>query len=746
MRLTLRNLLAYMDDILDPESARIIGQKTEESEFASGLLNRIRDVTRQSKLGAPEVIDRKAALDPNTVAEYLDNTLPTDRVTDFEKACLDSDVELAEVSACHQILTLVLGEPAEVRPESRTRMYHLPETAASHTYVETAKTDTDRENRRIDTPVSIQTKHPQPRVPEYLLAARRRRRRMVLAAAIVLLVGGLGYWAFTKDQGDLVSSTEPSPVAEDPVAVMPAQPGVPTETGSVSGEPSAPSEAPTSPEPSETPTPPEPSPEVIEPASPAAPAVTATDPGTAPAEPEVQSEAMPDSVVPVTPVPVPPPAINATSETPLPVTPLEPEGTETPPAPDSGQTAGASVPPTPSDNQEAMTADPVAPESVDQGQEVARLITPDEMLLATSKQGGPFRRAVISVPLRTGQRIVSLPTSRPVIRLADKIDVGLVDGGEIHLLPPDENGTPGLEITAGRINFLPTDEAQSVSLRLRCDGVAGILSLADATTLVAMEVGRADGAIRDPLTHPAPVTAQLWGVAGDFSWTPEGGSEMKLSQPMSIDLVAGSQNAPMPLEAPAWVRNDLTGRLSHQAGGVLNRGLDPEKDDADLVLLENVVHRRKEVRELSRQCLSWIEDFGPIVEVLNDAERYAEWPNLIDLLRDSVRRSPRTAQAVREAMNVKYAPRGEELYELLWKYDVKDLPPESARKLVEYLDDSILACRVLSFRNLNHITGLGYYYRPQESELERGPSIQRWANWAERIAKSGNPEAENSTK
>lgn len=737
MRLTLRNLLAYMDDILDSESARIIGQKTEESEFASGLLNRIRDVTRQSKLGAPEVIDRKAALDPNTVAEYLDNTLPADRVTDFEKACLDSDVELAEVSACHQILTLVLGEPAEVRPESRSRMYHLPETAASHTYVETAKTEPDKEKRRVDTPVSIQTRHPQPRVPEYLLETRRRRRRMVMAAAIVLLVAGLGYWAFTKDKGDLVSSTETPPVVEEPVAVMPAQPGVPAETEPVSGEPSVPTETPTTPEPSA---------EVVEPASPATPVVAATDPGTAPAEPETQSEAVPGSVVPVTPVPVPPPAINATSETPLPVTPLEPEAPETPPAPEPGQMADASVPPAPSDNQETMVAEPVAPESVEQGQKVARLITPDEMLLASPNEEGLFRRVAISAALRTGQRIVSLPTSRPVIRLADKIDVGLVDGGEIHLLPPDENGTPGLEITAGRINFLPTDEAQSVSLRLRCDGVDGILRLADSTTLVAMEVGRADGPIKDPLTQPVPVTAQLWGVAGDFSWTPNGGTEMKLSQPMSIDLAAGPQSAPMPLEAPPWVRNDLADRLSRQASGILNRGLDPEKDDADLVFHENAVHRRKEVRELSRQCLSWIEDFGPIVEVLNDPERYAEWPNLIDLLRSSVRRSPRTAQAVREAMGVKYGPRGEELHELLWKYDVKDLPPESAEKLVEYLDDSILACRVLSFRNLNHITGLGYYYRPQESELERGPSIKRWADWAERLAKSANPEADESTK
>ena len=111
MRLTLRTLLAYLDDTLEPSQARLIGQKVAESDAAQELIARIKQVTRRRRLTSPLATGPGSKLDPNLIAEYLDNVLSPEQLAEVEETCLGSDTHLAEVAASHQILTLVLGEP-----------------------------------------------------------------------------------------------------------------------------------------------------------------------------------------------------------------------------------------------------------------------------------------------------------------------------------------------------------------------------------------------------------------------------------------------------------------------------------------------------------------------------------------------------------------------------------------------------------------------------------------------------------
>ena len=125
-QLTLRTLLAYIDDTLEPAMARQLGAKVAVSELAQELIEKIKRVTRRRGLKAPTTNDDDDGVsDPNTVAEYLSNTLDSEQVTRLEETCLQSDAHLAEVAACHQILTLILTEPVQVPPQARQRMYKL---------------------------------------------------------------------------------------------------------------------------------------------------------------------------------------------------------------------------------------------------------------------------------------------------------------------------------------------------------------------------------------------------------------------------------------------------------------------------------------------------------------------------------------------------------------------------------------------------------------------------------------------
>lgn len=125
-RLTLRTLLAYMDDTLPPADASALGKKVAESDDAKELVEKIKRVTRRRRITTPDAGGAgDDTTDPNTVAAYLDNALDSETVKGVERTCLESDPHLAEVAACHQILTLVLTEPVRVPPRAHRRMYAL---------------------------------------------------------------------------------------------------------------------------------------------------------------------------------------------------------------------------------------------------------------------------------------------------------------------------------------------------------------------------------------------------------------------------------------------------------------------------------------------------------------------------------------------------------------------------------------------------------------------------------------------
>ena len=215
MRLTLRTLLAYLDDVLDPADKEALGKKIESSEFAEDLVHRTKDTMRRLRLSAPQVVGTGMGLDPNSVAEYLDNVMPPESVGDFERICLESDMHLAEVASCHHVLTMVLGQPADIDPAAKQRMYTIPTELAERKQHRVEPSHVAVAGQPIVAPLPVSEVQRQlPRaaagsptarhaeIPEYLRASGWARVRgmllglaaMMLVAATVYIVGDMRGW------------------------------------------------------------------------------------------------------------------------------------------------------------------------------------------------------------------------------------------------------------------------------------------------------------------------------------------------------------------------------------------------------------------------------------------------------------------------------------------------------------------------------------------------------------------------
>lgn len=121
MRLTLRTLLAYLDDTLKKSDRQVIARKLTRSGPAKTLVARIRQFTGRRQLTTPPDAGLGQCFDANTIAEYLDNLLLPDQVVAIEKLCLESESHLDEITACHQILAQVQDKLPTVPPDVKQR-------------------------------------------------------------------------------------------------------------------------------------------------------------------------------------------------------------------------------------------------------------------------------------------------------------------------------------------------------------------------------------------------------------------------------------------------------------------------------------------------------------------------------------------------------------------------------------------------------------------------------------------------
>ena len=752
MRLTLRTLLAYLDGILEPGDADDLAKKIEESEFATGLVHRIRDVMRRLRLGAPSLTDRGPGLDPNTVAEYLDNTLASDRVTDFEKVCLDSDIHLAEVAAGHQILTLVLGEPAEVDEASRQRMYDV-QTLSSGTKppptlpASPAQAAASAPTLTLDLGDESGGRRPRqkPTVPEYLRERHHRPGWLPIAAAVVLaacvvvaVLKTFGQLEPGTPAGDMlvrwgvVAAPAPEVALKEPgkeegdegrgardeggetKAAAPGEQSATKPANTTAVEPSTETKGQLPPESTNT---------SAVPGLPPAAAVQpgATPPATAATPPNPKEQPT------VTPAQLPPPATAPATV-----------------GPKAETKTTVERPVTPATNPGGEAVNPLAaPEPL------GRLLSSDEQVLLCSDSSGDWTRVGANQML-IPQQLLALPTYRVKVGLTAGVTMEMLGGTRVELLGSTPQDLPGVRIMYGRAVLMPLGKAGS-RLRVAFGDHAGTITFVNTEAVAALEVHRIHAPGTNPETSTSRVTADLLVAGGAILWeetqekgdvkNAKGVQPVRLASPERLSFdgpVTGTPTAVKDLPKIPWIfGGEPITPLDRRASPAIAQGL-PADRLARVGLLELATSRpQKEVKWLALRCLGYLGQFRDMAAALNDAEHRSDWRDYVDALSAAVDRDAETAAAVRMALEKQYPQQAADLYRMLWGFTDKQLEFGDEGKggngkggddgtLVEWLSDDLLAVRVLADWNLRDITGLGNYYDPLQTAARNQQSVRRW--------------------
>lgn len=720
MRLTLRTLIAYLDDELQPDQAKEIGQKLTESGYATALVERIKEVMRRRRLSAPELFGKGAGLDPNLVAEYLDSELTPAEVVDVEKICLDSDMHLAEVAACHQILTLVLGDPVEVRAETRSRMYGLGPVASSDTVRanDFVGVSDDRQQRPI--PMIASALNPSHNgsaergLPAYLQPQTSWRRTGMIA--LVLLIG-VGWFSLLLRDPTVTSGLRPGSRAEGESSRSERPAAATTDSDD---EKSTAKEPVTTDQPDD---------QRIAQADPAA--------SSKPRNVRVGSaKELPDSE--------PGPAVPPTVE--------EPRDTK----PTRAKPAGTiPVPPQP--------AEPVNPPEPDA---VPVKLMPPLKLSRTSKEGIVLRfetevEDFLVLPrvvqLKVGDLLACPEPFRADFAIGDDLgSVAMIGDTSARFLGPDETSSFGFDVQQGALLFeahglrSSADEASekpqkpSLPITLMLNGRQTRLELASDNAVCGIEVHRREPNRFETEPDAPGFTAALHVAQGTVRFTGSSGKSVTLEGPAFLPItdgvVANERKSEIgrasQLILPDWLEPDAK-RAGSKIKRPYNAAFEKEFDAEQLLQLSLpavVNNPRPAISELAVKCLALTDSYIPLVKALSQGDHREARLAAITGLRQWLPLDPRNRQLVKSELAKYFLPSdAEAVYRLLWGFDADDAKtPAASRSLVGWLDSEQLAIRELAFFHVQRLTGLKHEYSPINPPGQRRAAVDRWYSHIEK--------------
>ena len=755
MRLTLRTLLAYLDDLLEPSQAREIGEKISESGYASSLVDRIREVMRRRRLTAPDPKSPNSGLDTNSIAEYLDNTLEPDAVADVEKVCLDSDVHLAEVAASHQILTLVLGEPVDVPTRTRERMYALgPITKPGRSRALVGEEGDSQFGSDASAAIPVQTPAEESKsssgtngesfattIPDYLKPVPLWRRMAPVAVGVLVGAVWLTIFYFDPSMQFGKSSGTGNTVAQVDPAADPANPP----EGSIANNPVGGGEATngTTPQPAADQ---QTAPEVVANKPPRDIAeLNGFDPAAQPATAV--------ATLPMPTVPAPQPGTELASTTPQPATtqPSLPAVGTTVAAVTSPASAGNSV--TAPSTTVAVTTPASVPGTAAKPDEVLTPTVPAPELLYTSREGILVRKTDegwLTMPHRTairvGDRIASLEPFSAMLEI-NSLDllIELKGGTVIEFLGATEDEQVSLQLLSGRISMQrrsPDSKNESVVVGLQLLDEPCRVTLQSQTVLCGAELIIAEANAYEKDLGEDRYTGGLFVVNGRVGFVGKLAGDVALTGPSWFPLtpvdrraMAESDERPPLLTVPDWldVNDSRVSSTQRRYAGRFQHEIDEEQPLRDSI--PSVVKSKiPAISELAVKAMVTTEMYGNLVQVLAEAEFLEARNAAIEGLRRWLPAAPENRETLRAALQ-RYFPadQADTVYRLHWGYSEDDARnPATSRLLVEWLEHDNQVIRQLAFDQVYRLTGQRYDYRAINPANQRKVAVDRWYAHLER--------------
>ncbi len=712
MRLTLRTLLAYRDGVLDPKDAATLEAKILDSSTAQRISKRIADEMQNRRLAPIPVDAREFGFEANLVAEFLDDTIPMETLPQMERKCLENNTLLSEIGSCHQILSRALSIPAPVAASLRQRIHELPNQVPSKSF------DLHGNIRRFDrlaTPSMADTlpgakvvRKPSVelrgtgielndglgrQVPEYLIGRdhgwlKNASLGLLLTSALVV-VGAIAIGPFDRVR-DLLKRSNATSIAS----------AEPKNTAANASEPIANRSPSTSP----------------------IPAV----PPRKTAESETTSEPIlePDGEQPIiaesASAPPPPVSTAVPSGPEKPVAQSVPIVNSSPLVPSAATPSAATLSASAKNRMQWLPDTKVSSESI----VLKRVASPsDGEVFWTRMSPGEY--------VNLGDRMVVPPTQRTEMRVDPGIRLLCAGDNDIEVVKQID--APKIALYSGRILIFATPDARE--LAIDCNGLELSVSFASTDGSCAVEVQNVWSPLTDEMAKKGTVITRSHvrciGVEGELKFSSKHQSGAIEKGALGVgQFLDWHEGVPSPMqelaEAPWWFRTSISRAIDQPAAIDLQRALvGGTAGQIEVELADLTNHRRGETAALATRTRLMLGHYDRLFEsdgILNRKGLHSHWQSILTQIPQSLARSEHReawARDLQRAVPTRFLT----IVSALVPPSVDQLQSGADKILVEGLSSPHLDERVISYNQLNFITGKSLGYQPDKSQLE---AIAQW--------------------